>query len=357
MRHLINILDFSIKEVEELIDLADDIISNPEKYNEACKHKILATLFFEPSTRTRLSFESAMLSLGGTTLGFSSASSSSAAKGESVADTIAVVSGYSDILVMRHPKEGAPFVARKHANVPIINAGDGGHHHPTQTLTDMLTIKHEKGRLNNLTIGLCGDLKYGRTVHSLIEAMSRYTGIKFCLISPKELALPGFVKKNCLDKEGIEYQEFTDLEEAMPQLDILYMTRIQQERFIDRDEYIRLKDCYVLTKEKMQLAKKDMCVLHPLPRVNEISVDVDDDKRACYFKQTLYGKYMRMALILKLLSLKGEEEKDDGKKIVLSETKCSNPHCITTVEREIKPLTYVDDHGTTRCAYCDKMIK
>ena len=357
MRHLINILDLTTTEIEELIDIADDIIANPDKYNEACKHKILATLFFEPSTRTRLSFESAMLSLGGTTLGFSSASSSSAAKGESVADTIAVVSGYSDILVMRHPKEGAPFVARKHANVPIINAGDGGHNHPTQTLTDMLTIKHEKGRLNNLTIGLCGDLKYGRTVHSLIEAMSRYTGIKFCLISPKELSLPSFIKKNYLDKGGVEYQDFTDLEEAMPQLDILYMTRIQQERFFDKDEYIRLKDCYVLTAGKMKLAKEDMCVLHPLPRVNEISVDVDDDKRACYFKQTLYGKYMRMALIIKLLASKNEKEVDDGKNIGLSDKKCSNPHCITTCEQEIKSYTYTDSHGDERCAYCDKIIK
>ncbi len=356
MRHLINILDFSTKEVEELIDLADDIINNPEKYNEACKHKILATLFFEPSTRTRLSFESAMLSLGGKTLGFSSASSSSASKGESVADTVAVVSGYSDILVMRHPKEGAPFVAKKHANVPIINAGDGGHNHPTQTLTDMLTIKHEKGRLNNLTIGLCGDLKYGRTVHSLIEAMSRYTGIKFCLISPKELAIPGFVRKNYLDKEGVSYEEFTELEEALPELDILYMTRIQQERFFDKDEYIRLKDCYVLTKEKMKLAKEDMCVLHPLPRVNEISVDVDDDKRACYFKQTRYGRYMRMALILKLLASKDEKDKED-KEVIESDKKCSNPHCITTVEQGIKSLEYTDKQGTLRCAYCDNMIK
>ncbi len=357
MRHLINILDLTIDEIEELIDLADDIIANPEKYSEACKHKILATLFFEPSTRTRLSFESAMLSLGGTTLGFSSASSSSAAKGESVADTVAVVSGYSDILVMRHPKEGAPFVARKHANVPIINAGDGGHNHPTQTLTDMLTIKHEKGRLNNLTIGLCGDLKYGRTVHSLIEAMSRYSGIKFCLISPKELALPSFVKKNYLENGGVDYEEFTDLEEAIPQLDILYMTRIQQERFFDKDEYIRLKDCYVLTAEKMKLAKEDMCVLHPLPRVNEISVDVDEDKRACYFKQTRYGRYMRMALIIKLLTSKNEKDVEDGKNIVESDKKCSNPHCITTVEQEIKSYIYTDLHGTLRCAYCDKMIK
>ena len=357
MKHLLNILDFSIEEVEELIAVADDIITNPEKYNEACKHKILATLFFEPSTRTRLSFESAMLSLGGKVLGFSSASSSSASKGESVADTIAVVSGYSDILVMRHPKEGAPFVAEKHANVPIINAGDGGHNHPTQTLTDLLTIKHEKGRLNNLTIGLCGDLKYGRTVHSLIEAMSRYTGIKFCLISPKELALPSFVKRNCLDKNAIEYEEFTDLDEALPQLDILYMTRIQQERFIDLDEYMRLKDCYVLTAEKMKLAKADMCVLHPLPRVNEISVDVDDDSRACYFKQTKYGRYMRMALILKLLSEKDKPNTTEQKETFVIEGKCSNPHCITTTEQEIKNLAYVDKHETVRCAYCDKIIK
>ncbi len=357
MRHLLNILDFSIAEVDELIAKANDIIANPDKYKDACKNKILATLFFEPSTRTRLSFESAMMSLGGNTLGFSSASTSSAAKGESVADTVAVVSGYSDIMVMRHPKEGAPYVAKRTATVPIINAGDGGHHHPTQTLTDLLTIMHEKGRLENLTIGVCGDLKYGRTVHSLIEAMARYKGVKFCLISPNELKIPSFVKKGCLDKNGIEYEEFTSLEDAIPKVDILYMTRIQQERFIDRDEYIRLKDCYVLTAEKMKLAKEDMCVLHPLPRVNEISVDVDDDKRACYFRQTLYGKYMRMALILKLLEQKNSPDLKEDKDISCCDKKCSNPHCITTTEQEIKSLSYIDKQGVERCAYCDKMIK
>jgi len=304
MRNLINVLDLSIEEIEELIAVADDIMENPEKYQEACKHKILATLFFEPSTRTRLSFESAMLSLGGNVLGFSSAGSSSAAKGESVADTIEVCSGYADIIAMRHPKEGAPIVASRHTRVPIINAGDGGHFHPTQTLTDLLTIHHEKGRFNGLTVGLCGDLKFGRTVHSLIEAMSRYENIRFVLISPEELKLPSFVKQEFIKDKNIEYVQSESLEAVIDQLDILYMTRVQRERFFNEEDYLRLKDSYILDAEKMKLAKKDMIVLHPLPRVNEISVEVDEDPRACYFRQAYYGKFIRMALILKLLEVK-----------------------------------------------------
>ncbi len=304
MRNLINILDFTVEEIDELIAVADDILENPEKYQEVCKHKILATLFYEPSTRTRLSFESAMLSLGGEVLGFSEASSSSAAKGESVADTIAIVSGYADIIAMRHPKEGAPIVAAKHARVPIINAGDGGHYHPTQTLADLLTIHHEKGRFNNLTIGLCGDLKFGRTVHSLIEAMSRYENIKFVLISPEELKLPSFVKQEYIKDKGIPYVQSTSLDNVIGDLDILYMTRVQKERFFNEEDYLRLKDSYILTTEKMKAAREDMIVMHPLPRVNEISVAVDDDPRACYFRQTYYGKLMRMALIMKLLNIK-----------------------------------------------------
>ena len=304
MKNLINILDLSVEEIDELIRLADDIIADPDKYSEACRHKILATLFFEPSTRTRLSFESAMLSLGGQVLGFSEASSSSAAKGESVADTIAVVSGYADIIAMRHPKEGAPHVALTRSTVPIINAGDGGHFHPTQTLTDLLTISHEMGRLDNLKIGVCGDLKFGRTVHSLISALSRYEKVKFVLISPEELKLPSYVKKEILKSGGIEYVQTTDLEGAMPDLDILYMTRVQRERFFNEDDYIRLKDSYILTPDKLKNAKDDLVIMHPLPRVNEISVAIDDDPRAAYFRQALYGKYMRMALILKLLGIK-----------------------------------------------------
>ena len=304
MRNLINVLDLSIEEIEDLIAVADDIMENPEKYQETCKHKILATLFFEPSTRTRLSFESAMLSLGGNVLGFSSAGSSSAAKGESVADTIEVCSGYADIIAMRHPKEGAPIVASHHTRVPIINAGDGGHFHPTQTLTDLLTIHHEKGRFNGLTVGLCGDLKFGRTVHSLIEAMSRYENIRFVLISPEELKLPSFVKQEFIKDKNIEYVQSESLEAVIDQLDILYMTRVQRERFFNEEDYLRLKDSYILDAEKMKLAKKDMIVLHPLPRVNEISVEVDEDPRACYFRQAYYGKFIRMALILKLLEVK-----------------------------------------------------
>lgn len=304
MRNVINILDLSVEEIDELIEVADDIIANPEKYREACKNKILATLFFEPSTRTRLSFESAMLNLGGKVLGFSDSNSSSATKGESVGDTVAVVSGYADIIAMRHPKEGAPIVAAMRSEVPIINAGDGGHYHPTQTLTDLLTIHHEKGRFDNLTIGLCGDLKFGRTVHSLIEAMSRYSGIKFVLISPEELKLPSFVKQEYIKDKGIEYVQSTSLEEVIGGLDILYMTRVQRERFFNEEDYLRLKDSYILDPAKMALAKDDMIVLHPLPRVNEISTAVDSDPRACYFRQAHYGKFIRMALIMKLLEVK-----------------------------------------------------
>ena len=304
VRNLIDIKDLSVKEIDELIKVANDIIDNKENYSKLCDGKILATLFFEPSTRTRLSFESAMMRLGGKVLGFSESSSSSVSKGESVADTIAVVSGYSDIIAMRHPKEGAPLVATTKSKVPIINAGDGGHNHPTQTLTDLLTIKREKGKLDNLTIGLCGDLKFGRTVHSLITAMSRYKNIKFILISPDELKLPEYVKEEVLDKNNIEYVETKDIEEYIDKLDILYMTRVQKERFFNEADYIRLKDYYILNKEKLKNAKKDLCIMHPLPRVNEINTDVDDDDRACYFKQAEYGVYIRMALILKLLEVK-----------------------------------------------------
>ena len=303
MRNLINILDLSVEEIAELIALADDIIADPAKYRHACADKILATLFFEPSTRTRLSFESAMLNLGGSVLGFSDAGSSSAAKGESVADTVAVVSGYADIIAMRHPKEGAPMVAAMHSSIPIINGGDGGHYHPTQTLTDLLTIHHEKGRFDNLVIGLCGDLKFGRTVHSLIEAMSRYSGIKFVLISPEELKLPSFVKQEYIKDKNIQYVQSTSLEDVIGELDILYMTRVQRERFFNEEDYLRLKDSYILDKAKMEKAKDDMIVLHPLPRVNEISTEVDSDPRACYFRQAHYGKFIRMALIMKLLEV------------------------------------------------------
>ena len=303
MRSLINILELSAQEIADLIATAEDIIANPKKYAEACHGKKLATLFFEPSTRTRLSFEAAMYELGGQVLGFSEAASSSAAKGESVSDTVKVVSCYADIIAMRHPKEGAPLVASMKADVPVINAGDGGHNHPTQTLADLLTIWREKGRFTDLTIGLCGDLKFGRTVHSLIEAMARYENVRFVLISPEELKLPSYVKKDILQKKGIPYTQTTDLESVMPELDVLYMTRVQRERFFNEDEYVRLKDSYILTPEKLRTAKESLSILHPLPRVNEISVAIDDDPRACYFKQALNGKYMRMALILKLLGV------------------------------------------------------
>lgn len=303
MRHLLSPLDFSVEELDKLMDVASDIEANPAKYAHACKGKKLATLFYEPSTRTRLSHEAAMLNLGGNVLGFSSADSSSAAKGESVADTIRMISCYADIVAMRHPKEGAPMVACQHATIPVINAGDGGHQHPTQTLTDLLTIRSTKGRLHDMTIGLCGDLKFGRTVHSLIQALVRYTGIKFVLISPEELRLPSYIRNDVLDKTNTPYEEVVRLEDALPHLDILYMTRVQKERFFNEEDYLRMKDFYILDANKMQLAPEDMYVLHPLPRVNEIATDVDDDPRAAYFKQAQYGVYIRMALILNLLGI------------------------------------------------------
>ena len=304
MRSLIDILELTPEEIDSLINVANDIIDNPAKYSEKCRGKKLATLFFEPSTRTRLSFESAMYELGGNVLGFSEAQSSSSAKGESVSDTIRTVSCYADIIAMRHPKEGAPLVASMKSLVPVINAGDGGHNHPTQTLTDLLTIKRKKGRLSDFTIGFCGDLKFGRTVHSLIGALSRYTGIKMVLISPDELKIPEYLKEEVLEKNGIEYKEVQSLDDVMPELDILYMTRVQRERFYNEADYIRLKDSYILTPEKLVSAKSDLSILHPLPRVNEISVEVDNDSRACYFEQVLNGKYIRMALIMKLLEVK-----------------------------------------------------
>lgn len=305
MRSVIDIMDLSVEEIEELISVANDIIANPAKYSEKCRGKKLATLFFEPSTRTRLSFEAAMYELGGNVIGFSEAQSSSASKGESVADTAKTISCYADIIAMRHPKEGAPLVASLNATVPVINAGDGGHFHPTQTLADLLTIQREKGGFENLTVGFCGDLKFGRTVHSLIGALSRYKGLKVVLISPVELKLPSYVKSEHLKPKGIEYIQTTNLEEVMPQLDILYMTRVQRERFFNEEDYLRLKDSYILTPAKLKNAKPDLAIMHPLPRVNEISVEIDKDPRACYFKQVLNGKYIRMALILKLLQEAG----------------------------------------------------
>ncbi|MBQ8579825.1 MAG: aspartate carbamoyltransferase [Oscillospiraceae bacterium] len=357
MRSLISILDFSVEELDSLIATAKDIAAHPEAYWDKCAHKTLATLFFEPSTRTRLSFEAAMLELGGNVLGFSEASSSSAAKGESVSDTAKTVSNYANIIAMRHPREGAPYVASRGATIPVINAGDGGHQHPTQTLADLLTISREMGRLHSLKIGLCGDLKYGRTVHSLIEAMSRYEGISFVLISPEELKLPDYVRVGVLDKHGIPYEEVTSLEDAIPGLDILYMTRIQRERFDDPGEYERLKDSYVLTAEKMELAKADMAVLHPLPRVNEISVKVDEDPRAAYFRQTLNGKYMRMALILKLL----EEAKRDPVRAEVDQSGwvydkvCTNPKCICRTEQELPHAAKLAE-GDWRCVYCEQKV-
>lgn len=303
MRHLLNPLDFSVEETDRLLDLAADIEQNLPKYSHVCDGRKLATLFYEPSTRTRLSFESAMLSLGGSVLGFSSANSSSATKGESVSDTIRMISCYADIAAMRHPKEGAALVASNATKIPVINAGDGGHQHPTQTLTDLMTIRSLAGRLNNMTIGLCGDLKFGRTVHSLIDAMVRYPGIRFYLISPDELRIPGYIRQDVLEANHIEYKEVNNLDEAMPELDILYMTRVQKERFFNEEDYIRLKDCYILDRKKMKLAKENMFVLHPLPRVNEISTEVDDDPRAAYFRQAQYGVYVRMALIMTLLEV------------------------------------------------------
>ena len=356
MRSLINILDLSVEEVNEMLNVADDIIANPKKYAEVCHGKKLATLFYEPSTRTRLSFETAMMELGGNALGFSDAANSSASKGESVADTIRVISCYADIVAMRHPKEGAPLVASMYSGVPVINAGDGGHNHPTQTLADLCTIRRELGRLHDLTVGFCGDLKFGRTVHSLIAAMSRYTGIKFVLISPDELRIPDYVKHDLLDRNGIPYEETTDLEEAMPQLDVLYMTRVQKERFFNEEEYLRLKDRYILTPDKLERAKADMRILHPLPRVNEISVAVDNDPRAAYFRQALNGKIIRMALILKLL-----KEAEEGKQmpeiedLSIGELHCDNPRCITSTEQEIvHTFKCVNrENGIYRCIYCE----
>ena len=304
MRHIMSPLDFSVEELDQLLNLANDIEANPKKYAHACDGKNLATLFYEPSTRTRLSFEAAMMNLGGNVLGFSSADSSSATKGETVADTIRMVACYADICAMRHPKEGAPLVASLHSPIPVINAGDGGHQHPTQTLTDLLTIRSLKGRLDNLTIGLCGDLKFGRTVHSLISALVRYTGIRFVLISPEELRIPSYIRDDVLRENNIEFEEVERLEDALPKLDVLYMTRVQKERFFNEEDYVRMKDFYILDKKKMELAPQDMIVMHPLPRVNEIAVEVDDDPRAAYFKQAQYAVYARMALILTLLEVK-----------------------------------------------------
>ncbi len=308
MKHLIDPMDLTVEEIDQLIDLGSKILADKEKYQDVCKHKSLATLFFEPSTRTRLSFEAAMLELGGNVLGFSSANSSSASKGESVSDTVRTVSYYSDIIAMRHPKEGAPLVASRKIEVPLINAGDGGHYHPTQTLTDLMTIYQEKGRFHDLTIGMCGDLKFGRTVHSLIKAMSRYENVRFVMISPEELRLPEYIVKDVFEKKNISYQEVRTMEEVMPDLDILYMTRVQRERFFNEQDYIRLKDSFILDLDKLKTAKKDLCIMHPLPRVNEISTKVDDDPRACYFKQVRYGKFIRMALIMTMLGVNVDED-------------------------------------------------
>ena len=360
MRSLIDICDFSVEELSELMNTACDIIANPKEYSERCKGKKLATLFFEPSTRTRLSFEAAMLELGGNVIGFSEANSSSAAKGESMADTAKVISCYADIMAIRHPKEGAPYVASVNATVPVINAGDGAHCHPTQTLTDLLTIFREKGRTENLTVGFCGDLKYGRTVHSLISALSRYKGIRVILISPEELKLPGYIKAEVLKKNRMIHTETTSLEGAIPMLDVLYMTRIQRERFDDPSEYERLKDSYVLDMEKLEHAKSDLCILHPLPRVNEISVAVDSDPRACYFKQALNGKYIRMALILKLLAEAENKERTDSLQDLLYDTLyCKNPKCITKTEQELRHCFKLCDkeNGIYRCVYCEEKAK
>lgn len=359
MRSLMNPLDLKVEEIDELIATANDIIENPVKYCEKCKGKKLAVLFYEPSTRTRLSFEAAMYELGGQVLGFSEANSSSAAKGESVSDTAKTVSCYADIIAMRHPLEGAPYVASKAGSIPVINAGDGGHNHPTQTLADLLTISREKGRLNNLTVGFCGDLKFGRTVHSLITALSRYTGIRIVLISPEELKLPGYIRREVLEKNNIPYTQTEDLVSSIPELDILYMTRIQGERFSDRDEYNRLKDSYILTPDKLDGAKDDLAIMHPLPRVNEISVKVDDDPRACYFKQVRNGKYIRMALILKLLGLSEDKcehiPEQDNAHYVRDVLTCNNPRCISSCEQELEHIFKLTDPeaGVCRCIYCE----
>lgn len=361
MRSLCDIFDLSTLEIDNLISTALDIIDKPQKYADACRGKKLATLFFEPSTRTRLSFEAAMYELGGNVIGFSEASSSSVAKGETVADTAQIISCYADIIAMRHPKEGAPYVASLNATIPIINAGDGGHNHPTQTLTDLFTIKREVGRFDNFTIGFCGDLKYGRTVHSLISALSRYTGIKVVLISPKELAIPDYIKHEVIQKNNMQYVETTSLEKYMSELDILYMTRIQRERFLDKDEYERLKDSYVLNMSKLTTAKESLAILHPLPRVNEIAVEVDADKRACYFRQALNGKYIRMALILYLLQLAQNDtsiKTEDTNVITNNSFSCDNPHCITNFEKELPHKFRIDkENNIARCLYCEHKVK
>ena len=360
MRSLIDITDFSVEELQNLMDTACHIIENPEKYAESCKGKKLATLFFEPSTRTRLSFEAAMLELGGSVIGFSEASSSSASKGESMADTAKILSCYADIMAIRHPKDGAPYVAAKNASIPVINAGDGGHCHPTQTLADLLTIYRENGRLDHITVGCCGDLKYGRTVHSLLAALSRYENVKVILISPEELKLPGFVRTEVLEKCGMEYVETTSLEDAIPELDVLYMTRIQRERFDDPAVYERLKDSYILDTDKLQNAKETMRILHPLPRVNEISVKVDADPRAAYFRQALNGKYMRMALILKLLAdAKEGKQMIDPEDVLVDTLKCTNERCISSTEQELPHIFKCMDkeNGIYRCIYCEAKKK
>lgn len=359
-RSLIGIRDLSISDIDSLIDTANDIIAHPDRYSNACRGKKLATLFFEPSTRTRLSFEAAMYDLGGNVLSVSSAASSSAAKGESVADTAKVVSSYADIIAMRHFKEGAPYVASLNASIPVINAGDGGHDHPTQTLADLCTIKRRLGRLDNITVGFCGDLKFGRTVHSLIEALSRYKNVRFVLISPDELKLPSYVKNDTLKANGLEYIQTTSLDEVIGDLDILYMTRVQKERFASEEEYERLKDSYILTPDKLVGAKESLCILHPLPRVNEISVAVDSDPRACYFEQVLNGKYMRMALILKLLE---DSHKDMARPIfndgyITGTLTCENPRCITTTEQELPQIFKIADNDgkICRCLYCESKV-
>ena len=357
MNHLIDILQLSTQEIDELVAKANDIIARPEAYAHKCDGKILATLFFEPSTRTRLSFESAMLSLGGKVLGFSSASSSSASKGESVSDTIRTVSCYSDIIAMRHPKEGAPLVASMHSEVPVINAGDGGHNHPTQTLTDLLTIQREKGRFNDLTVGFCGDLKFGRTVHSLIKALSRYSGIKVILIAPQELRLPDYMLAEMSENSKLEFREVETMEEVMPELDVLYMTRVQKERFLDEEEFDRVKNSFVLNPEKLGTAKEDMIILHPLPRVNEITRAVDNDPRAAYFRQVENGKFVRMALILTLLRWADRNKPFERTPVfngeyVVNEMECSNRRCISATE-DVDQLFYRTADGTCRCAYCE----
>lgn len=360
MRHLIDPMYLTREETDRLLDLAEKIIAKPEDYAHKCDGKILATLFYEPSTRTRLSFESAMLRLGGKVLGFSSANSSSASKGETTADTIRMISGYADIAAMRHFKEGAPYAASRCSGIPVINAGDGGHQHPTQTLTDMLTIRRSRGSIDGVTIGFCGDLKFGRTVHSLIKSLVRYENVRFVLISPEELALPEYIRKEVIEPSGCPCKETRDMDEVMPELDILYMTRVQRERFFNEEDYLRLKDSYILTPERMALAKKDMAVLHPLPRVNEIDTAVDDDPRAMYFQQARNGVFVRMALILTLLGLAPEvldETAPAAKQTVrLEGVKCASVRCVSADE-PVEPIFYVNDDGTHRCAYCDRLVQ